>query len=109
MAFKNKVNKGKASSILSKTFTENHENINEDEAEHLIAVSEQKIKHIEEERTNDEKLAAAKQITKDLNGSYSSALKYEKAKIRFLLEKLEEIQSGSVNPSSGANASVTTP
>ncbi len=98
------VNKGKATQVLSKSFVENHENINEDEASSSIIKAELLIKQLEEERAADEKLAAAKQIVKDLNSGYGSAIKYEKAKINFLLEKIQEIQGGDVNPSSGANS-----
>lgn len=92
------VNQGKANKVLSKSFVENHANISEDEAAAIIVKSEQTIRQLEEERQNDEKLSAAKQIVKDLSAGYSSAIKYEKAKISFLLEKIEEIQSGDVNP-----------
>lgn len=92
-----------ASKILGKSFVDNNENVNEDVAAELIVKAEQKIKEIEDERSSDEKLAAAKNIVKDLNGSYTSAIKYEKAKINYLLEKINEIQNGEVNPSSGAN------
>lgn len=88
--------------VLSKSFVDNHENINEDVAGELIVRAEQKIKEIEEERAADERLMAAKQIVKDINSAYSSALKYEKAKISFLIEKINEIQTGEVNPSSSA-------
>lgn len=98
------VNQGKANKVLSKSFVENHATISEDEAADLIVKAELQIRELEEERANDEKLAAAKQIVKDLGAGYSSAIKYEKAKISFLLEKIEEIQSGDVNPDSGANS-----
>lgn len=88
---------------LSKAFVDNHEDVNEDQAMELIVSAEQKIKEIKEERSADEKLTAAKQIVKDINLAYSSALRYEEAKIQFLLSKLEEIQSGTVNPHSSAN------
>lgn len=97
------VNKGKASKVLSQTFIDNNLDLNEDQAGEFIVKSEQKIKILEEERANDDKLNAAKQIVKDLNAGYSSAIKYERAKIAFLLERIEEIQSGVVNPTSGAN------
>ena len=84
--------------VLSKSFVDNHENVNEDVASELIIRAEQKIREIKEERTADEKLAQAKQIVKDLNSAYTSAIKYEQAKIDFLLEKITEIQSGEVNP-----------
>jgi len=89
--------------VLSKSFVDNHENVTEDVASDLIIKAEQKVKEIKEERGADEKLAQAKQIVKDLNSAYSSAIKYEQAKIDFLLEKIQEIQSGDVNPDSGAN------
>jgi hypothetical protein len=90
--------------VLSKSFVDNHENVTEDVAADLIVKAEQKVKGIKEERAADERLAQAKQIVKDLNSAYSSAIKYEQAKIDFLLEKIEEIQSGDINPTSGANA-----
>lgn len=89
---------------LSKSFVDNNENISEDAAGAMIVAATQKIKEIEQEREADDKLQAAKQIVKDINSAYTSAIKYEKAKINFLLEKIEEIQSGEVNPSSGANS-----
>lgn len=88
---------------LSKSFVDNHQNVNEDDAGRLIIEATQKIREIEDERDADEKLASAKQIVKDINSAYTSAIRYERAKINFLLEKILEIQSGEVNPSSGAN------
>lgn len=90
-------------SKLSQSFVDNAENLNEDEATALLVESEQKIRLIKEERAADEKLAAAKNIAKDLAAGYNSALNYEKSKISFLLDKIQEIQDGSVNPHSGAN------
>jgi hypothetical protein len=89
--------------ILSKSFVDNNDSVNEDQAGILIVQAEQKIKEIREEKAADEKFAAAKQIVKDISSAYSSAEKYEHAKIQFLLERIEEIQGGEVNPSSGAN------
>jgi hypothetical protein len=89
--------------VLSKSFVDNHEHVDEDTAMQLIVSAEQKIKEIKEERNADDKLTAAKQIVKDINSAYTSAVRYEEAKIQFLLGKLEEIQEGVVNPSSGAN------
>jgi len=97
------LDKGKAKSVLSQTFIENNSELNEDQASEFVIKSELKIKGLEEERAADDKLNAAKQIVKDLNAGYSSAIKYERAKISFLLEKIEEIQSGQVNPTSGLN------
>ncbi len=89
---------------LNKSFIDNNENVNEDFAGEQIVKANQKIKEIEAERDADEKLAAGKQIVKDINSAYTSAIKYERAKINFFLEKIEEIQNGEVNPSSGANS-----
>jgi len=90
--------------VLSKSYVDNHENITEDAAADLIVKAEQKIREIKDEKKADEKLTQAQQIVKDLNSAYNAAIKYEYAKINFLLEKIEEIQSGDVNPDSGANA-----
>ena len=90
--------------ILEESFMDNAENISEDKAGELIVKSTQKIKEIEQEREADENLTAARQIVKDLTSAYTSTIKYEKAKINFLLEKIQEIQDGEVNPSSGANS-----
>jgi len=95
---------GSVRNVLSKSFVDNHENVTEDVASDLVVKASQKIRDIKEERAADEKLAQAKQIVKDLNSAYTSAIKYEQAKIEFLLEKIQEIQSGKVNPSSGTNA-----
>jgi hypothetical protein len=89
---------------LNKSFVDNNENINEDFAGEQIVLSTQKIREIEQERDADEKLQAGKQIVKDINSAYTSAIKYERAKINFFLEKISEIQGGEVNPSSGANS-----
>ena len=90
-------------SKLSQSFVDNAKDLNEDEATALLVESEQKIRAIKEERNADEKLTAAKNIAKELGAGYNSALNYEKAKISFLLDKIAEIQDGSVNPHSGAN------
>ena len=90
-------------SKLSKSFVDNSANLNEDEATVLLVEAEQKIRLLKEEKAADEKLTAAKNIVKDLSAGYNSALSYEKAKISFLLDKIQEIQDGSVNPHSGAN------
>lgn len=89
---------------LSQSFLDNNQNVTEDVAADLIVKAEQKIRDQREERTANERLTQAKQIVKDLNSAYSAAIKFEQAKIDFLLEKIEEIQSGEVNPSSGANS-----
>jgi len=87
--------------VLSKSFVDNHEDVSEDVAADLIVAAEQKIREIKEEKKADEKLTAAQQIAKDLNSAYNSAIKYERAKIDFLVEKIEEIKANEVNPTSG--------
>jgi hypothetical protein len=94
------LNIGKAKKVLGSTFVENHDKINEDEAAHLIVRAEQKIKDLEDEMGNDEQLNAANQVVKDLKSGYNNAIKYERAKIHYLLSKIEEIQDGSVNDNS---------
>lgn len=89
--------------VLSKSFVDNHENVTEDVAAELIVKAAQTIKDLKEEQASNEKLRAAKEIVKDLNSGFNSAVRHEQAKINFLLEKITEIQSGTVNPSSGAN------
>ena len=91
------VNLGKAKNTLSKTWSENVRDINEDEAANMIVRAEQKIRDILDEQRADDKLNAAKQIVKDLNAGYSSIVSLEKAKIRHLLERVQEIQDGEVN------------
>lgn len=88
----------KSKKSVDKWFMENYENINEDEAMELIVQAEQRIKEIQEERAADEKLANAKQIVKDLNSAYADAIKHERSKISFFLEKLAGIKEGKVNP-----------
>jgi len=93
---------GKAKKILSKTFLEDNNEVNEDLAASLIVKAEQQMKALNDEMGEDEQLLAASQIKKDLESGYKTAIKYEQAKIQYLLAKIEEIQEGDVNP----NASV---
>ena len=86
---------------LGKAFVENNADINEDEAADAIVRSEMTIRNLEEEMNNHDQLQAARQIVKDLEGSYKATIKYERAKIGFLLDKIEEIQNNEVNPTSG--------
>lgn len=89
---------GKAKKILSATFLEDNQSVNEDEAAALIVKAEQQIKALTDEMNSDEELHAAAQIKKDLESGYKNAIKYEQAKIQYLLAKIEEIQEGDVNP-----------
>lgn len=89
---------GKAKKILNSTFLEDNDSVNEDEAAHLIVKAEQQIKALTNEMNADEQLQAALLIKKDLESGYKNAIKYEQAKIQYLLAKIEEIQEGEVNP-----------
>ena len=89
---------GKAKKILSQTFLEDNNEVNEDVAASLIVKAEQQIKALSDEMGEDEQLLAASQIKKDLESGYKTAIKYEQAKIQYLLAKIEEIQEGDVNP-----------
>ena len=92
------VDLGKAKKILSSTFLEDNDDINEDAAAGLIVKAEQQIKALTDEMQSDDRLNAAQQIVKDLKSGYNNAIRYEQAKIQYLLAKIEEIQTGSVNP-----------
>jgi len=88
---------GKVKSVLSETFVKDNEDITEDRAMELVIKSTIAIKDLEEEKTNDDSLNAAKSVVKDLSAGYASAVKYEKAKIKYCIAKIQEIQEG-VNP-----------
>lgn len=96
------INMGKASKVLTKTFIDSYKNVSEDEAALMVVEAIKKVREINKEKSEDEQLKAAKQITKDLGSAYRDAAKYEKAKIDWLLDRLDEIQSGAVNPTSSA-------
>jgi hypothetical protein len=91
----------KTNKVLGSSFVENHKDIAEDEAMEKITQCELTIRDLTDEKKNDDKLNAAKQIVKDLNNGYNSAINYEKAKIQFLLEQIEKIRADEVNPTSG--------
>lgn len=86
---------------LSSTFVDNHRDISEDEALDLLYSANKTVKDLSEEMEADEKLNAAKQIVKDLTKGYTAAISYEKAKIDFILERIDEIRANEVNPTSG--------
>ena len=86
------IDKGKARKILSQTFVENNKDVTADEARNMIIKAEQKLRLLTDEMNNDAKLQAAKQVVKDISTGYTSAIKYEYAKISFLLDKLEELE-----------------
>ena len=75
--------------ILPEVFIDDNKTISEDEALKLIAESEFAMKQIANDKEADDKLSEAKLICKDLNAGYNSATRYERAKIEFLLERVE--------------------
>lgn len=79
--------------LLSESYVDTNRNVTEEEALKLMALSEFEIKQINHDKEEDTALQSAKLICKDLNGGYNSAIKYEKAKIEFLLEKIENIRA----------------
>ena len=87
---------------LGEAFTENNKDINEDQAAEQIIVCEQAIKEIEATRKADSKLKQLKEDAKVLSSSYGDAIKHERSKISFFLDKIAEIQDGSVNKHSSA-------
>ena len=82
----------KAKKILSQSFVDNNSELGEDEINARIATAMQKIKDLEEEKDNDSQLQAAKQVKKDLESGYNSAISYEHAKVAFLLDKRRELK-----------------
>ena len=79
--------------VLTESWVNNNRGLSEADAEKNLVNAEFDIKQMIYERENHEQLNAAKEIVKDLNSGFSSAIKYEKAKIEFLLEQIEGIRS----------------
>lgn len=86
-------------STMPKTFMDSVDSMNEDSCMEEIIKSFQNIDEVEEARDADDQLTKAKELVKDLNAGYSNSIKLEKKKIKVLLKKLKQIQSGEVNPS----------
>jgi hypothetical protein len=78
--------------VLTESWVANRKVLSEEEAEKEVVSIEFEIKNLLHEKENNEELKAAKEVVKDLNSGFSSALKYEKAKIEFLLEHIENIR-----------------
>lgn len=76
--------------LLSETFVSNHLNLSEEEAKQKLIDAQFQIKGLLQDKDEDQQLTAAKEIVKDLNAGYNSALAVEKAKIEFLLEVIEK-------------------
>lgn len=78
--------------VLTESYVASKADLTETEAEKELIEAEFAIKQLHYEKENDQQLNAAREIVKDLNAGYSSASKYEKAKIEFLLEKIENLR-----------------
>lgn len=78
--------------VLTESWVANSKTLSEDDAEKEVVNIEFCIKQILDEKENNDELKAAKEILKDLNAGFNCAIKYEKAKIEFLLEHIENIR-----------------
>lgn len=78
--------------VLTESYVSNRRNLTEEEAEKELVQAEFEIKNILHEKEANEQLQAAKEIVKDLVSGFGSAVKYEKAKIEFLLEQIENVR-----------------
>lgn len=83
--------------VLSDTFVSNNKDLTEEEAKSKLIESQFAIKQINQEKEDDDQLNAAKEIVKELNAGYGSAVKHEKAKIEFLLEVIESRRIAKAN------------
>lgn len=83
------MSKVKWEKVLTESWVSQNKGLSEEEAKAKLIESEFEIRAALEEKENHEQLNAAKEIVKDLNAGFSSAIKYEKAKIEFLLEQIE--------------------
>ena len=75
--------------ILTGSWIDDHKQLSEDEALNELATCEFGVKNLEYNKDNDDQLSAAKEIVKDLGGGYNAAIKYERAKIDFLLDHIQ--------------------
>ena len=78
--------------ILTDTYVSDRVNIDEDKAIEELTNAEFTIRQVLADKEEDDELQTAKVIVKDMSAGYNSAVKYEKAKIEFLLEKIEEVR-----------------
>ena len=75
--------------VLTESWVNQNSSLSEEDAKIKLIESEFEIRNALLEQSNHEQLQAAREIVKDLNAGFSSAIKYEKAKIEFLLEQIE--------------------
>jgi prefoldin subunit 5 len=79
--------------VLTDSWVNNNSGLTLDEAKQKIIDCQFDIKNTLYEKENDDQLNAAKEIVKDLGAGYNAAVKYEKAKIDFLLERIEALRA----------------
>lgn len=71
-------------------FAEEADAMGPDDARAAIIQAETRIQETERAKENDENLEALREKMQDLNGSYADAVKAQRAKIKYLLMKLEQ-------------------
>lgn len=76
--------------LLSDTYVSDRINVSEDDAIKELVDCTMTIASTLREKKEDEQLESARSIVKDLSSGYNSVIKHEKAKIEFLLGKIEE-------------------
>lgn len=85
--------KKKWEKVLTESWVNNNTGLTEDDAKAKLVQCEFDIKNTLTEKEHDTQLTAAREIVKDLNSGYGAAVKYEKAKIEFLLERISEARA----------------
>lgn len=83
--------------VLTETWVNQNSSLSEEDAKGKIIESEFEIRAAIEERENHTELQAAQEIVRDLNSGFSAAIKYEKAKIEFLLEQIEARRAAAID------------
>ena len=71
-------------------FVEEAAGLDGDALRAAIVRAEERIRETEREQGQDEKLAGAREIVKDLAGAYNDAKRAQRAKIAYALHLLEE-------------------
>ena len=70
-------------------FTDEADAMSQEELKALIVKSESNIYVIDQEKENDDKLNAAKELVKDITAPYRDAIKAQTAKVKYALFLLE--------------------
>lgn len=94
------VDMGKAKKILSDAFVKNVDELSEDELLDQVISVENTVRELNEEQKNDEQLRAAKEVVKDLNAGYTNAMKHEKAKLDYLINRINELRNTEIGENS---------